>query len=154
MCDSSFSSNEPIVFLTLILFYQILVSPSPKLTDMHFHAFIASLAYVYKIMEHAGVAWLKLRDFAGHVINTSIVWIKTDVAFLDQYIFLRTKNWQNTNPLILMFLSNQNRPVLTDSGLLNKQESIPLFKYFLYDSTLHDDHSVEGSPLKGKFQCH
>ena len=47
-----------------------------------------------------------------------------------------------------------NQPVLTDCGTLNKQESIPLFKYFSYDSLLHDDHSVEGVLLKEKFQCH
>ena len=48
------------------------------------------------------------------------------------------------------FPSNQR--VLTDAGVLNKHESIPLFKYFSYDSKLHVDHSVDGLLLK-KNEC-
>ena len=68
------------------MFYQILVSPSPGLTDTHFHAFIASSEYVYKVMGNDGDAWLKLRDVAGYVIYKSTIWMKTDDTFLDQHI--------------------------------------------------------------------
>ena len=45
----------------------------PGLTDTHFHAFIASSEYVYKVMGNDGDAWLKLRDVAGYVIYKSII---------------------------------------------------------------------------------
>ena len=77
------------------------------------------------------------------------MWLQCEQPFLSgERCVASRKTAAKETTFSATFPSNQR--VLTDAGVLNKHESIPLFKYFSYDSKLHVDHSVDGLLLKKK----